>query len=218
MSGALFTCMRANAMIPASISPTKSTIGPTGLRMHQDEMLRKFMSSLLSFSSQASACCLPPRVHLLPWIEERTCREHDRLVAGKTGGDRDAAILNGADLDVAAFDFVLAVDDIDVIALVIAQHRALRQQWRRGDACRDPRLGKAARTHPGIVGNGDSHVAQPRLRVDYRRNLPDGAGHAVSGADGRDLGWHAHVNAAEVLLRKLCAHFHLAAFGKPEQG
>jgi hypothetical protein len=30
-------------MSPASISPTNSTIGPTGLRMHQDEMLRKFM-------------------------------------------------------------------------------------------------------------------------------------------------------------------------------
>ena len=43
MSGALFTCIRANAMRPASIRPTNSTIGPTGLRMHQDEMLRKFM-------------------------------------------------------------------------------------------------------------------------------------------------------------------------------
>ncbi len=44
MSGALFTCIRAKATMPASISPTKSTIGKTGLRMHQDEMLRKFMA------------------------------------------------------------------------------------------------------------------------------------------------------------------------------
>jgi hypothetical protein len=35
--------MRANAISPASINPTNKTIGATGLRMHQDEMLRKFM-------------------------------------------------------------------------------------------------------------------------------------------------------------------------------
>ena len=44
MSGLLFTCIPANATSPASISPTKSTIGATGLRMHHDEMLRKFMN------------------------------------------------------------------------------------------------------------------------------------------------------------------------------
>ena len=44
MSGALLTCIRANDDEPASISPTNRTIGKTGLRMHQDEMLRKFMT------------------------------------------------------------------------------------------------------------------------------------------------------------------------------
>ena len=43
MSGALLTCIREKETSPASISPTNSTIGATGLRMHQDEMFRKFM-------------------------------------------------------------------------------------------------------------------------------------------------------------------------------
>ena len=60
-------------------------------------------------------------------------------------GDRHAVVVDGADLDVAALDLVLAVDDVDVIALVVAQHRALREQRRGGRAGRDPRLGEAAR-------------------------------------------------------------------------
>jgi hypothetical protein len=44
MSGLLVTVICANAINPASISPTKSTIGGTGFRMHHDEMLRKFMN------------------------------------------------------------------------------------------------------------------------------------------------------------------------------
>ena len=43
MSGLLLTCMFMNDTRPASSSPMKSTIGGTGLRMHQDEMLRKFI-------------------------------------------------------------------------------------------------------------------------------------------------------------------------------
>jgi hypothetical protein len=39
--------MPAKVMSPAIIRPTNSTIGGTGLRMHQDEMLRKFMSAQL---------------------------------------------------------------------------------------------------------------------------------------------------------------------------
>ena len=58
MSGSLFTCIRANAMIPASIRPTNSTIGPTGFRMHQEEMLRKFMSVTRFPGVQRAACRL----------------------------------------------------------------------------------------------------------------------------------------------------------------
>jgi hypothetical protein len=43
MSGLLLTCMFMNDTRPASSSPMNSTIGGTGLRMHQDEMLRKFI-------------------------------------------------------------------------------------------------------------------------------------------------------------------------------
>ncbi len=52
MSGLLFTCIPANVIRPASISPTNSTIGGTGLRMHQDEMLRKFIDC---YSTEESA-------------------------------------------------------------------------------------------------------------------------------------------------------------------
>ena len=63
MSGALFTCIRAKAIRPASISPTNRTIGTTGLRMHQDEMLRKFMRLTLSWRLSAQ----PARRGLTFW-------------------------------------------------------------------------------------------------------------------------------------------------------
>jgi hypothetical protein len=44
MSGFWVIVIRLNETIPASIRPTNSTIGPTGFRMHHDEILRKFMS------------------------------------------------------------------------------------------------------------------------------------------------------------------------------
>ena len=66
----------------------------------------------------------------------------------------------------------LRVDDVDVIALLVAQHRALRKQRRGRPAGADPRLGEAAGADRRVVGNGDSHFALARLRVDHRRYLP----------------------------------------------
>src|SRR6476620_12431937 len=48
MSGFCVTVIWLNEMIPASISPTNRTIGATGLRMHHEEMLRKFMATQLT--------------------------------------------------------------------------------------------------------------------------------------------------------------------------
>jgi hypothetical protein len=44
MSGLLFTCIRRKLTTPASVNATNRTIGTTGLRMAQDEMLRKVMN------------------------------------------------------------------------------------------------------------------------------------------------------------------------------
>ena len=45
MSGLSLTSIRMNATIPASSSATNSTIGGIGLRIDQDEMLRKFIGA-----------------------------------------------------------------------------------------------------------------------------------------------------------------------------
>ena len=117
MSGLLFTCMPAKAMRPASISPTNSTIGGTGLRMHQEEILRKFMNLRLFRACRRSLRGLALRVDLLAGVEERPGRKHDRFVA-PTGLRRwSRRRRRRADLDVAALDLVLAVDDVDIIAL-----------------------------------------------------------------------------------------------------
>ena len=44
-SGLLFTCMRMKLTTPARVSATNKTIGTTGLRIAQEEMLRKLMSA-----------------------------------------------------------------------------------------------------------------------------------------------------------------------------
>src|SRR5207253_6695819 len=127
--------------------------------------LRNFMFYLLSWPL---ARALAPGLPLLSRIEERARREHDRFASGEPCGDRYARVVDGADLDVAPLDLVLAVDDIDVIALVVAEHGALRKHRRDGAAGGDPRLGKAARLHREGIGNRDADRAEPRLRVDNR--------------------------------------------------
>ena len=61
--------------------------------------------------------------------------------------DRHPFIGDRSNLDAAPFDLVLRVDDIDVIAVVVAQHRALREQRRRRGSGRDAGLGESAGTH-----------------------------------------------------------------------
>src|SRR5215210_8235492 len=126
MSGALFTCIRANAIRPASRRPTNRTIGPTGLRMHQDEMLRKFMDELFVLARR-----LPSGADLLAGVQERTSRKHHGLIPADAGDDGDSLLADRADLHVAALDQILGVDDVDIIAPLIAEDGALWKQ-RRG--------------------------------------------------------------------------------------
>ena len=67
-----------NATRPASIRPTNSTIGGTGLRMHQEEMLRKFMD-LDFLAAGRSLGCLTLGLDLLARVEKRAGREDDAL-------------------------------------------------------------------------------------------------------------------------------------------
>src|SRR5688500_8878373 len=120
MSGKLLTSIRMNATSPASSRPTNNTIGGTGLRMHQAEILRKFMTCLL-----APRCGLAARPDALPGIEERPGRQDDRFLTAQTGHHTAARFGDRADLDCSALDLIAAVDDVDVGALGVAQHRAL---------------------------------------------------------------------------------------------
>ena len=113
MSGKLLTSIRMNATRPASSSPTKNTIGGTGLRMHQDEMLRKFMDLIRLLRLRR----LTLRQHPLPGIEERPRRHHDRFLAAQPFGDRHASLADLADPDAPALDRVAGADDVDIGAL-----------------------------------------------------------------------------------------------------
>src|SRR5438270_6087363 len=109
MSGLLVTVIVAKVMIPASSSATNKTIGGTGLRMHQDEMLRKFIRVRLSWRDSARGLSLD--VDLLAGVQERSGRLNHRFAAGEALADGYAVVVDRADLDRAPLDLVLAVDD-----------------------------------------------------------------------------------------------------------
>ena len=77
MSGFWVIVICIKAMIPASVSPMNSTIGATGLRMHHEEMLRKFMR----FRTRRSEL---PKVKGSAWHGTPVFRNkcHDRHVGG----------------------------------------------------------------------------------------------------------------------------------------
>src|SRR3546814_322287 len=165
-SGFWLTSIRLKLTSPASSSATNSTIGGTGLRMAQAEILRKLMTASSPAGgsagwarSAASFRLAGFRLHLLPRRQEGAGRSHDAFIAVEAVQDRHARIGHLADLDVAPLHFVPAVDDIDEIALLVALHRRFRQH-RRGAAAADDRGGgEAARTDRRIIGDGDAGYA-----------------------------------------------------------
>ena len=82
----------------------------------------------------------------LPRVEEWTGREDNGFVALKTLGNGHSAVCHRADLDVATLDLVLSVDDIDIVALLIAQNGTLGQGRRGGLSSSDfePRRSRRA--------------------------------------------------------------------------
>ena len=57
---------------------------------------------------------------ILARVQEWPRGKHDGLVARQALNDRDAIIVHRSDLDRPALDLILAVDDVDIIALVVA--------------------------------------------------------------------------------------------------
>ena len=118
-------------------------------------------------------------------------------------GDGHALVVDRADLDGAPLDLVLAVDDVDVIALLVAQHRALRKQ-RRGRRAGDDLAPR--RSRPG--GSPDRRGRRSALRPGGSAgrspaNLPDLAGEAAVEPDRGDRRRHADADEGQVLLRHL---------------
>src|SRR3954466_4255344 len=100
MSGLLFTCICMKATMPASSSPANRTIGVTGFRMHQAEMLRKFMT--WSFYCWLPGGRLTLRRDLLARVQERTGGEDHGFLTAEPFGDGHAIVVDRADLDGAA--------------------------------------------------------------------------------------------------------------------
>src|SRR3546814_3107299 len=74
---------------------------------------------------------------------------------------------------VAADHLVILTDDIDVILPALALDGRFGKQRRLVRARDDPRRGEAAGPQRGRVAERDARDALARLRIDYRRNLPD---------------------------------------------
>src|SRR6478672_10066008 len=161
-----------NEMIPAMVSATNRTIEGTGFRIDQAEMLRKFMVRI-PYPNTLGARGLAGRDDLVAGVEEGARGRDHRLVAAEAGDDADAIVVDLADPDVAPLDLVVLAEDVDEIALVVAQHRRLRQQGQIGRAAGQRHRGEGARPDLGAIGDRDAGDALAAGRVDDRRKLPD---------------------------------------------
>src|SRR3546814_7320090 len=106
-------------------------------------------------------------------MEAGARRNEDALAAVEPAGDRDARVGDLAGGDVAADHLVILTDDIDVILPALALDGRFGKQRRLVRARDDPRRGEAAGPQRGRVAERDARDALARLRIDYRRNLPD---------------------------------------------
>src|SRR3546814_9654111 len=93
------------------------------------DLLRKSTSVFLQALTSG---LLKMRPDLLPWIEESPSGKHNFLPSCQALGDRHALARYLPDSDGPPFSLVLAIDDIDIIALFITLHCRFRQQWRLG--------------------------------------------------------------------------------------
>src|SRR3954447_12142079 len=98
-----------NEITPAMVSAAKRTIEGTGFRIAQAEMLRKFMIRI-PYANSLGARSLAARDDLVAGIEEGAGRRDHSLVAGEAGDDADAAVVDLADLDVAALNLVAGAE------------------------------------------------------------------------------------------------------------
>src|SRR3546814_7460912 len=80
------------------------------------DLLRKSPSVFLQALTSG---LLKMRPDLLPWIEESPSGEHNFLPSCQALGDRHALARYLPDSDGPPFSLVLAIDDIDIIALFI---------------------------------------------------------------------------------------------------
>src|SRR3546814_520161 len=158
MSGLLLISICRKLTIPAISKALNTTSGKTGLRIDQAEILRKSTSVFLQALTSG---LLKMRPDLLPWIEESPSGEHNFLPSCQALGDRHALARYLPDSDGPPFSLVLAIDDIDIIALFITLHCRFRQQWRLGRAAHYPDRSETAGDRKSTRLNSSHSFASP---------------------------------------------------------
>src|SRR3546814_2090964 len=112
------------------------------------DLLRKSPSVFLQALTSG---LLMMRPDLLPWIEESPSGEHNFLPSCQALGDRHALARYLPDSDGPPFSLVLAIDDIDIIALFITLHFRFRQHWPLGRSAHYPYRTDTARPDRPLI-------------------------------------------------------------------
>jgi hypothetical protein len=106
-------------------------------------------------------------------------------------------------------ELVAAADDQDVIALLIAEHGGLRQEYPGGVTHLDIGARKGARPQILIRRQDNTHGALPRAGIDDRPDLPDCAGKALGHTVQSHRGALPERQSRHILLGHLPAHLNL---------
>ena len=120
--------------------------------------------------------------------------------------------------DAAPFNLVISADDQRIVALLVAQHRGLRQQHAHGCARLD--IGTRERAWPQILVGGrerDAHRALPGDGIDDGADLPDAADKGLRHTFKTHQRLLSDLEARHVLFGHLAAHFDFTALGQAEQ-
>src|ERR1700733_3644078 len=126
MSGNCATGMRSSESTPASVITMAMTIASRGRSTKTAEIMplwtRRFRCGRRRRGGTG--------VYLDAWPHALDALEHDRFAFLEASHDDRGGRGRLAELDAALLDVVLAVDDIDVVALLIGQYRGTRDRQR----------------------------------------------------------------------------------------
>src|SRR5580658_5093534 len=151
---------RMNETTPNTSSTANSTSGNIGCVIAQAEMrLMKFSGTRESSGPRGSR-----DLHALAGAQECAGNGDDAFAARQTRVDQQSFRASPCDADVPPLKLVLGIDHQYIVALVVAEHRSLRQQDAGHAFHVDAGTGKRTGAQIPLLGRQrDAHRTQPRI-------------------------------------------------------